>query len=84
MALGTSPFILNLNENRISEIENDSFESLTSLVYVNLESNELTHIDSNLFFNLSKLRNVNFLQNRFKENENIELNGIDKQLIILC
>jgi len=57
---------------------------LKQLAYLKLESNELSSIDPNLFYGLVMLRNVNLINNKFVRDQQIELNGIDSKLIILC
>lgn len=76
--------LLELNNNKLAVIEENAFDSLKNLVYLKMESNELTHLDSNLFYGMIRLRSVNVQHNHFVLDEQIELNGIDSKLVILC
>ncbi|NXO97069.1 TLR3 protein, partial [Certhia brachydactyla] len=55
---GTNLTILNLSQNSLSVIENDSFQWLSSLQYLNLKLNNI-HVSSRLFYGLSSLKYLN-------------------------
>ncbi|XP_058659175.1 toll-like receptor 3 isoform X2 [Ammospiza caudacuta] len=57
---GTNLTILNLSQNSLSVIENDSFQWLSSLQYLNLKINNI-HVTSRLFYGLSNLKYLNLI-----------------------
>ncbi|NWU92270.1 TLR3 protein, partial [Upupa epops] len=57
---GTNLTVLNLSENLLSVIEDDSFQWLSSLQYLNLNHNNF-HVSARLFYGLSSLRYLNLM-----------------------
>ncbi|NXP90042.1 TLR3 protein, partial [Passerina amoena] len=57
---GTNLTILNLSQNSLSVVENDSFQWLSSLQYLNLKINNI-HVTSRLFYGLSNLKYLNLV-----------------------
>ncbi|XP_023780851.1 toll-like receptor 3 isoform X1 [Cyanistes caeruleus] len=57
---GTNLTILNLSQNSLSVIENDSFQWLSSLQYLNLKLNKI-NLSSRLFYGLSSLKYLNLI-----------------------
>ncbi|NXW20779.1 TLR3 protein, partial [Circaetus pectoralis] len=57
---GTNLTVLNLSQNSLSVIEDDSFQWLSSLQYLNLKHNNF-HISSRLFYGLSSLKHLNLI-----------------------
>ncbi|NXP75247.1 TLR3 protein, partial [Ramphastos sulfuratus] len=57
---GTNLTVLNLSQNSLSMIEDDSFQWLSSLQYLNLRDNNI-HLSSRLFYGLSNLRHLNLI-----------------------
>uniref|UniRef100_A0A8C3MPT8 Toll like receptor 3 n=1 Tax=Geospiza parvula TaxID=87175 RepID=A0A8C3MPT8_GEOPR len=56
----TNLTILNLSQNSLSVVENDSFQWLSSLQYLNLKINNI-HVTSRLFYGLSSLKYLNLI-----------------------
>ncbi|XP_010179564.1 PREDICTED: toll-like receptor 3 [Mesitornis unicolor] len=56
----TNLTVLNLSQNSLSVIEDDSFQWLSSLQYLNLEHNNI-HLSSRLFYGLSSLKHLNLI-----------------------
>ncbi|XP_037990751.1 toll-like receptor 3 [Motacilla alba alba] len=57
---GTNLTILNLSQNSLSVVEDDSFQWLSSLQYLNLKINNI-HVSSRLFYGLSSLKYLNLI-----------------------
>ncbi|XP_010201807.2 toll-like receptor 3 [Colius striatus] len=57
---GTNLTVLNLSQNSLSVIEDDSFQWLSSLRYLNLKHNKI-HVSSRLFYGLSSLKHLNLI-----------------------
>ncbi|XP_071663693.1 toll-like receptor 3 isoform X1 [Patagioenas fasciata] len=57
---GTNLTVLNLSQNSLSVIEDDSFQWLSSLQYLSLKHNKI-HISSRLFYGLSSLKHLNLI-----------------------
>ncbi|NXV79775.1 TLR3 protein, partial [Atlantisia rogersi] len=57
---GTNLTVLNLSQNSLSVIENDSFQWLPSLQYLNLKHNNI-RLSSRVFYGLSSLRHLNLI-----------------------
>ncbi|KAM6361871.1 toll-like receptor 3 [Alca torda] len=57
---GTNLTILNLSQNYLSLIEDDSFQWLSSLQYLNLMHTNI-HVSSRLFYGLSSLKHLNLI-----------------------
>ncbi|CAF0981398.1 unnamed protein product, partial [Brachionus calyciflorus] len=57
---------LNLENNRLKQINDNSFENLFNLKYLNLESNEISAIAENSFKNLRNLLVLNLKRNSIK------------------
>ncbi|XP_054238901.1 toll-like receptor 3 [Indicator indicator] len=57
---GTNLTVLNLAQNSLSVIQDDSFQWLSSLQYLNLKDNNI-HLSSRLFYGLSKLKYLNMI-----------------------
>ncbi|XP_054681145.1 toll-like receptor 3 isoform X3 [Grus americana] len=57
---GTNLTVLNLSQNSLSVIEDDSFQWLSSLQYLNLKHNNI-HVSSRLFYGLSSLKHLNLI-----------------------
>ncbi|XP_010012134.1 PREDICTED: toll-like receptor 3 [Nestor notabilis] len=57
---GTNLTVLNLSQNSLSVIEDDSFQWISSLQYLNLKHNNI-HVSSRLFYGLSSLKHLNLI-----------------------
>ncbi|NXY82885.1 TLR3 protein, partial [Alcedo cyanopectus] len=57
---GMNLTVLNLSQNSLSVVEDDSFQWLSSLQYLNLEHNNI-HVTSRLFYGLSSLKHLNLI-----------------------
>ncbi|NWW92431.1 TLR3 protein, partial [Rhynochetos jubatus] len=57
---GTNLTVLNLSQNSLSVIEDDSFQWLSRLQYLNLKHNNI-HVSSRLFYGLSSLKHLNLI-----------------------
>ncbi|NXP55290.1 TLR3 protein, partial [Heliornis fulica] len=57
---GTNLTVLNLSQNSLSVIEDDSFQWLSSLQYLNLKHNTI-HVSSRVFYGLSSLKHLNLI-----------------------
>ncbi|XP_057276318.1 toll-like receptor 3 [Pezoporus wallicus] len=57
---GTNLTVLNLSQNSLSVIEDDSFQWFSSLQYLNLKHNNI-HLSSRLFYGLSSLKHLNLI-----------------------
>ncbi|XP_067993027.1 toll-like receptor 3 [Melanerpes formicivorus] len=57
---GTNLTVLNLSQNALSVVEDDSFQWLSSLQYLNLKGNNI-HLSSRLFYGLSNLKHLNLI-----------------------
>ncbi|NXG57041.1 TLR3 protein, partial [Hemiprocne comata] len=57
---GTNLTVLNLSQNSLSMIEDDSFQWLSSLQYLSLKHNNI-HVSSRLFYGLSSLKHLDLM-----------------------
>lgn len=64
--LPTSLIELNLKNNRLKQLNDNSFQNLINLKYLNLDSNEISAITEDFFVNLKSLLVLNLRQNSLK------------------
>lgn len=58
---GDSLEILNFPNNKLTSLEEDSFENNLNLKYIGLRNNPITHIDPNFFETLKNMKNIRYV-----------------------
>ena len=75
-------FLLELSENKIKNLENNSFVGLVNLNYLILDYNQISSIHNNLFKSLINLDIMSIIGNKLKKITNYMLNGLIKLTIL--
>ena len=69
---------LNLSENLLKNIQNDSFKSLSELKDLIVAGNKMTFVNASLFLELTNLQNINFSYNQIEKIEEDSFKNLPK------